>query len=143
MAEFALEQNRHWVKTYPWFAWLVLPFGLMLIAWLMRRFAPYTVGSGIPQVIASIALPYGRTKKRAVGFRETLYKVPLTFLGMLCGASIGREGPSVQVGAAVMAPTPISSTPTAQWCAKERSAPGRRQRAARQIGGWRLSTQLA
>ena len=32
MAEFALEQNRHWVKTYPWFAWVALPFGLMAIA---------------------------------------------------------------------------------------------------------------
>ena len=115
MAEFALEQNRHWVKTYPWFAWVALPLGLMLIAWLMRRFAPYTVGSGIPQVIASIALPYGRTKKRAVGFRETLYKVPLTFLGMLCGASIGREGPSVQVGAAVMASW-------GRWCKKRNLA---------------------
>lgn len=115
MAEFALEQNRHWVKTYPWFAWVALPLGLMLIAWLMRRFAPYTVGSGIPQVIASIALPYGRAKKRAVGFRETLLKVPLTFLGMLCGASIGREGPSVQVGAAVMASW-------GRWCKKRNLA---------------------
>ena len=115
MAEFALEQNRHWVKTYPWFAWVALPLGLMLIAWLMRRFAPYTVGSGIPQVIASIALPYGRAKKRAVGFRETLLKVPLTFFGMLCGASIGREGPSVQVGAAVMASW-------GRWCKKRNLA---------------------
>ena len=31
-----------------------------------------------------------------------LWKIPLAFFGMLAGASIGREGPSVQVGAAVM-----------------------------------------
>ncbi len=115
MAEFALEQNAHWVARYPWFAWAVMPPALMLIAWLTRRFAPYTAGSGIPQVLASLALPYGKPKKRAVAFRQTLYKVPLTFFGMLAGASLGREGPSVQVGAAVMAGW-------GRWCRKRNLA---------------------
>ena len=115
MAEWALEQNTKWVKAYPWFAWLALPLGLPIIAWLTRNFAPYTSGSGIPQVIASLAVPYGKPKKRAVGFRESLYKIPLTLLGMLAGASIGREGPSVQVGAAMMASF-------GRWCKKRNLA---------------------
>ncbi|ULJ60418.1 chloride channel protein [Wielerella bovis] len=115
MAEWALHKNTALVKQYPWFAWVALPLGLPLILWLTRTFAPYTAGSGIPQVLASLSLPYGKPKKRAVGFRETLYKIPLTFLGMLAGASIGREGPSVQVGAAVMASW-------GRWCKKRNLA---------------------
>lgn len=115
MADWALEKNAEWVHEYPYFAWVALPFGLPIILWLTRHFAPYTAGSGIPQVIASLNLPYGASKKRALGFRETLYKIPLTFLGMLAGASIGREGPSVQVGAAVMASW-------GRWCKKRNLA---------------------
>ncbi len=102
MADWALEQNAHWVQQSPWYAWLALPLGLPLIVWLTRRFAPYTSGSGIPQVLAALSLPYGAQKTRLVQLGRTMLKIPLTFLGMLAGASIGREGPSVQVGAAVM-----------------------------------------
>src|SRR5690606_23479364 len=37
-----------------------------------------------------------------VSLSQALWKIPLTFFGLLIGASIGREGPSVQVGAALM-----------------------------------------
>lgn len=102
MADFAIEQNAKWIHAYPLAAFVITPLGLMLSVWLMRRFAPYTSGSGIPQVIASLTLPAGAAKTRLIVLGETLLKIPLTFLGMLAGASIGREGPSVQVGAAVM-----------------------------------------
>ncbi len=115
MADWALEQNAHWVQQYPWFAWVALPLGLPLIVWLTRRFAPYTAGSGIPQVLASLSLPHGAQKTRLVALGQTLLKIPLTFLGMLAGASIGREGPSVQVGAAVMAAW-------GAWCKKHNLA---------------------
>ena len=111
MADFALETNAELVQKYPWFAWVALPFGLPLIVWITRRFAPYTSGSGIPQVLASLALPYGANKTRLIRLRETLLKIPLTFLAMFAGASVGREGPSVQVGAAVM-------SAWGAWCKK-------------------------
>ncbi len=111
MADFALEMNAELVQKYPWFAWVALPLGLPLIVWITRRFAPYTSGSGIPQVLASLALPYGANKTRLIRLRETLLKIPLTFLVMFAGASVGREGPSVQVGAAVM-------SAWGAWCKK-------------------------
>ncbi|VTX60028.1 chloride channel protein [Neisseria sicca] len=111
MADFALEMNAELVQKYPWFAWVALPLGLPLIVWITRRFAPYTSGSGIPQVLASLALPYGAKKTRLIRLRETLLKIPLTFLAMFAGASVGREGPSVQVGAAVM-------SAWGAWCKK-------------------------
>ena len=115
MADWALEQNAHWVQQYPWFAWVALPLGLPLVVWLTRRFAPYTAGSGIPQVLASLSLPRGAQKTRLVSLGQTVLKIPLTFMGMLVGASIGREGPSVQVGAAVM-------SAWGAWCKKHNLA---------------------
>lgn len=115
MAEYALDLNARLVQEYAWFAWVALPLGLPLIVWLTRRYAPYTVGSGIPQVLASLSLPYGAQKTRLISLWPTLLKIPLTFLGMLAGASIGREGPSVQVGAAVM-------MAWGSWCKKHNLA---------------------
>ncbi len=115
MADYALAKNAFWVARYPWFAWVALPLGLMLVAWLTRRFAPYTSGSGIPQVLASLSLPYGAQKSHLISFPHTLLKVPLVFLSMLLGASVGREGPSVQVGAAVM-------SAWGRWCKRHRLA---------------------
>ncbi|ORC38678.1 chloride channel protein EriC [Haemophilus quentini] len=72
------------------------------LTWFTKKYTPYVGGSGIPQVIASINLPHSSYKTKLVEFSHTIWKIPLTFLAMLIGASVGREGPSVQVGAAVM-----------------------------------------
>ena len=111
LAEFALALNHRWTQAYPLAAFFVLPLAMMLLRWLTGRFAPYTAGSGIPQVLAALSLPAGAPKNRLLPIGQTLLKIPLTFLGMLAGASIGREGPSVQVGAAVMASW-------GRWCKK-------------------------
>ncbi|MDY4281087.1 MAG: chloride channel protein [[Pasteurella] mairii] len=102
LADLGLELNAYWNQQYPLAAWFVLPLGLALLAWFTAKFTPYVAGSGIPQVIDSISLPHSANKSRLVAFGQTLWKIPLTFLAMLFGASVGREGPSVQVGAAVM-----------------------------------------
>jgi len=102
LADFGLEWNAHWSTKYPLAPWLVLPLGLALLAWFTPKYTPYVAGSGIPQVIASLSLPYGTHKNRLIQFVQTLWKIPLTFFAMCIGASVGREGPSVQVGAAVM-----------------------------------------
>ncbi|MCP1660336.1 H+/Cl- antiporter ClcA [Neisseria perflava] len=66
-------------------------------------------------MLASLSMPYGSVKTRLIVLGQTCLKIPLTFLGMLFGASIGREGPSVQVGAAVMAAW-------GAWCKKHNFA---------------------
>ncbi len=102
LADFALDMNRGWLQAAPWAVWLILPFGFALLRWWTLRFAPNAAGSGIPQVIAAISLPSDSGRRSLVALSQAAWKVPLTFLGMLCGASIGREGPSVQIGAALM-----------------------------------------
>ena len=102
LADAALEWNREWTASHGWLALIVLPAALAGLRWLTQRVAPNASGSGIPQVIAALNLPAGPAQTSLVSIRQTLWKIPLTFAGMLAGASVGREGPSVQVGAAVM-----------------------------------------
>ncbi len=54
-------------------------------------------------MIAAVTLPpAGSAQTVLVSFRQSMWKVVLTAAGLLAGASVGREGPSVQVGAAAM-----------------------------------------
>lgn len=102
LADRALAWNALWVQRAGWLAFIVLPVALAAIRWLTLRYAPNSAGSGIPQVIAALSLPPGPAQHGLISLRQTVWKIPLSFLGMLAGASIGREGPSVQVGAALM-----------------------------------------
>lgn len=115
MTDIALLWNHQLTAWHSWITWILLPLGLPIVVFLTRRYAPYTSGGGIPQVIAAIHLPNGRYKTQLVNLPQTLLKIPLTSLGILCGASSGREGPSVQVGAAVM-------VAWGKWCKKHNYA---------------------
>jgi H+/Cl- antiporter ClcA len=86
-----------------WPALLLLPVGFALATWLTRRFAPAAAGSGIPQVIAAAESRWtGRWGGQRVTLWTAAWKVALTALLLLCGASIGREGPTVQVVAGIL-----------------------------------------
>ncbi len=78
------------------------PAGFAASSWLAQRYFPNSGGSGIPQAIAARRLTGTAARMRLVSIRTALGKMALLLLGLLCGASIGREGPTVQVGAAIM-----------------------------------------
>ncbi len=103
LAEVMLSWNASLFHAHWWLAFLVLPFGLAGLRWLTIRYALQARGSGIPQIIAAMTLPAGSGAQAIlVSLFQSLWKIVLTAAGLLAGASIGREGPSVQVGAAVM-----------------------------------------
>jgi H+/Cl- antiporter ClcA len=89
----------HWTYLLPL---ALTPAGFALSAWLAMRFFPNSGGSGIPQAIAARHLRNDEERSRLLSLRVAFGKIALTLLGLLCGASIGREGPTVQVGAAFM-----------------------------------------
>jgi len=86
----------------PLAALALTPAGFALSSWIARRYFPNSGGSGIPQAIAARQLQGTAMRERLVSIRVALGKIALVLLGLLCGASIGREGPTVQVGASVM-----------------------------------------
>ena len=85
-----------------WPVFVLTPLGLIASVLLTRRVFPGAQGSGIPQVIAAVRLRDPATMRRVLSLRIAIGKILLTLLGLACGASIGREGPTVQVGAALM-----------------------------------------
>jgi H+/Cl- antiporter ClcA len=83
-------------------ALIVTPLGFALSVFLTNRFFQNSQGSGIPQAIAARTLSDQAARGRLVSIRIAVGKVLLTLLGLVCGASVGREGPTVQIGASIM-----------------------------------------
>lgn len=101
-AELAIAAHHALMSELPWLTLFIAPAGFALMAWLSRRFFPGTEGSGIPQAIAASMTDDSRLRRQFLSFRIAIAKVFLTLGGLLSGASIGREGPSVQIGASAM-----------------------------------------
>jgi CIC family chloride channel protein len=70
--------------------------GGLLIGLALQYWVPGAVGSGIPQVKFAYAMHSGR-----VPFRDALGKFVLGILQIGSGASLGREGPTVQICAGI------------------------------------------
>ncbi|HWA31206.1 MAG TPA: chloride channel protein [Rhizomicrobium sp.] len=98
-AQHAFIQVLHHAR-YAYFA--LTPLGFALIVWLSNRYFPNTQGSGIPQAIATRELKTIKERERFVSFRAGVGKVIMTLAALIVGASVGREGPTVQVGASLM-----------------------------------------
>lgn len=93
----------HWIVSIsPWLPFVVMPAGLASSAWLSRRFFEGAQGSGIPQTIAALQIENQEQLGGLLSLRIAIGKIALTILALCCGASIGREGPTVQIGASIM-----------------------------------------
>jgi chloride channel protein, CIC family len=108
LAAVSLKQSILWLEgwrvgltgIYP--AWLVLPLvgivGGGLSGLLVERWAPEATGSGIPQVKAALGyVPI------ALDLRVAVVKWLGTCLSLGSGLVLGRQGPTVQIGAALAA----------------------------------------
>jgi H+/Cl- antiporter ClcA len=85
-----------------WLPLLVMPAVFALLAWLTAGPLRATRGSGIPQVIAALEVPDADFRNRLLSLPVVLCKMLLTLTGLAAGASIGREGPTVHIGAGIM-----------------------------------------
>ena len=65
----------------------------VVAAWLVRRFSPHAVGSGIPHVEAQLAGSWSGNPLRII-----LVKFFGGLLAIGAGLALGREGPTVQLG---------------------------------------------
>jgi CIC family chloride channel protein len=88
-------------KLYPpdspaWRRVLLPVVGSLVSGFLLYRYFPDARGSGIPQTKAALFLREGH-----ISFRTVLGKFGLCSLSLASGIALGREGPSVHVGAGI------------------------------------------
>ena len=81
---------------------IVSPLGLALVVYLTRRFFAGSEGSGIPQTIAAIQMSDASKRNSVLSLKIAIGKIFLTLIALATGASVGREGPTVQIGASIM-----------------------------------------
>ncbi len=90
------------IEGRPWLPFIITPLGLMTIIYCTRTFFPGAEGSGIPQAI--VALRQNRKKHlryKLLSIRIAIGKALMIFLGLLSGASIGREGSTIHIAASI------------------------------------------
>jgi H+/Cl- antiporter ClcA len=101
LADLAQVELRRLLTVSTLFPLLLAPAGFCLIAWATKRYFPGAEGSGIPQTIHALR-PEGETDApKLMRARIVIARILLAAAGLFCGGSIGREGPTVHVGAAI------------------------------------------
>jgi H+/Cl- antiporter ClcA len=101
-AEYANDLHQRMVSISVLLPFVVGPAGLAFVVWATRRFVPGSQGSGIPQTIAALAVSDDKLRDKLLSPKVAIGKFFLTIVALLSGASVGREGPTVQVGASIM-----------------------------------------
>ena len=87
-----------------WMIFIIAPIGFVLSWWLIKEFAPYAKGSGIPQVMAAVELanPKEHTKIRnLLSLKILVFKILSSLALIIGGGAIGREGPTIQIAGSV------------------------------------------
>ena len=106
LISFAQSIYFRWHAHHSYLISALSPLLFVGATFLVRRFAPHAKGSGIPQVLE--AIENAKESKNAhswhsglISIRTATLKVFSSTIGILGGASIGREGPTVQIAASV------------------------------------------
>ncbi len=94
--------NAYFTHNYRYAPLVFMPLGFVLLVYLGNRFVPGSQGSGIPQTIAATDADEAVDVSYLLSWRIAIGKALLTLGGLGLGASIGREGPTIQIGASVM-----------------------------------------
>lgn len=97
LSKFIMEGNE-------WNIFIITPVSFLLAWWLVKKFAPYSKGSGIPQVMAAIELStpqHSYLVKKLLSLRIIVIKVFSSIVMVLGGGVIGREGPTIQIAGSV------------------------------------------
>ena len=92
------------MNWHSWLIFIVAPIAFVLSWWIVKRFAPYAKGSGIPQVMAAVELANPKEHSKIsllLSIKIILIKVVSSIILVIGGGAVGREGPTIQIAGSV------------------------------------------
>lgn len=101
LIDFGYDLFLNHVAHNRWLPLIVTPAISAACVWVTRCFFAGSEGSGIPQVIASLHGPR-ELGERLLTIPILIGKIFVSFFAILGGLTIGREGPTIHVGASLM-----------------------------------------
>ena len=102
MGEIAQKLFLHLVAISPFAPFVLTPLVFAAVVYVTRRSFPAARGSGIPQVMAASHNAERLAGGELVSLKTAWAKLGGTIAMLLAGGSVGREGPTVQISAALM-----------------------------------------
>ncbi|MBP8823141.1 MAG: chloride channel protein [Flavobacteriales bacterium] len=98
-------RNTALIAEHPWWIFVTAPLAFLTSWWLVTRFAPLAGGSGVPQLIAAAEVADDEEKHdgswRFLNVRIIFARIGATLAMVLGGASVGREGPILQIAGSI------------------------------------------
>lgn len=85
---------------------LLTPTCFLISWWLVKKFAPYANGSGIPQVMAAIELAKPSKTHlvdKLLNLKVLIIKILSSIIKVMGGGIVGREGPTIQISGSIFA----------------------------------------
>jgi len=92
------------IHNHKWYLLVIAPVLYLLAYFIVQWFAPYSRGSGIPQVIAAIDLANPKENHKVdklLSIKVIVVKIASSLLMVAGGGAIGREGPTIQIAGSV------------------------------------------
>jgi H+/Cl- antiporter ClcA len=92
------------IHLHGWLLFILTPACFVTAWWLVKQFAPYARGSGIPQVMAAIELAtpkYNEKVNKLLNLKVVVVKILSSLVMALGGGVIGREGPTIQIAGSI------------------------------------------
>lgn len=91
-------------SQYDWSFFIITPFCFLLSWWVVKTYAPFARGSGIPQVMAAVEIvsPANINKvNKLLSLRIIFIKILSSLVMIFGGGAIGREGPTIQIAGSI------------------------------------------
>jgi H+/Cl- antiporter ClcA len=92
-------------KDHPYIMTAATPVLFVVATYIVVKFGPEARGSGVPQVLQAISQTKNKQvdigQNPLVSIRTMIVKIISSLVGFIAGASIGREGPTVQISASI------------------------------------------
>lgn len=102
--DWAQRANEYIWTLNEWLLLILTPVCFLFAWWVIKKYSPFSRGSGIPQVMASIELatPKEHYKiSKMLSLKVIFFKILSSLVLVFGGGAIGREGPTIQIAGSI------------------------------------------